>query len=229
MVGRIHSAARASGDAAGTAGCALRRGSRICIVHRSCGPCVRSGLRRPCVALESAASQCRWTARWRRHAGPRRGSPGGSSTDRPAGTDFAFTAARDGQPRSKSIARRGSSNCRGCRLSIAGPGAAARRGTAGRRRAGRPARGRGGSGRGGSDICGSGRGSNRDGSDICGSDRCAESVVRPDACPCSSCPGSPWSGYDGGSASGARSRPDAGHRFTSACPCQRQDHTTTRG
>ena len=75
-----------------------RRGSRICIVHRSCGPCVRSGLRRPCVALESAASQCRWTARWRRHAGPRRGSPGGSSTNRPAGTDCAFTAARDGRP-----------------------------------------------------------------------------------------------------------------------------------
>ena len=73
------------------------------------------------------------------------------------------------------------------------------------------------------------RDSNRDGSGRGGSDRCAESVVRPDACPCSSCPGSPWSGFDGGSASGARSRPDAGHRFTSACPCQRQDHTTTRG
>ena len=72
-------------------------------------------------------------------------------------------------------------------------------------------------------------GSNRDGSGRGGSDRCAESVVRPDACPCSSCPGSPWSGFDGGSASGARSRPDAGHRFTSACLCQRQDHTTTRG
>ena len=52
-----------------------------------------------------------------------------------------------------------------------------------------------------------------------GSDRCAESVVRPDACRCSSCPGSPWSGCDGGSASGAQSRPDAGHRFTSACLC----------
>ena len=36
--------------------------------------------------------------RWRRHADPRRGSPGGSSTNRPAGTDCAFTAARDGRP-----------------------------------------------------------------------------------------------------------------------------------
>ena len=73
------------------------------------------------------------------------------------------------------------------------------------------------------------RGSDRDGSGRGGSDRCPESVVRPDACPCSSCPGSPWSGFDGGSASGTQSRPDAGHRFTSVRLCQRQDHTTTRG
>ena len=90
---------------------------------------------------------------------------------------------------------------------------------------GRPARGRRGSRRGGSGR----RGSKRGGSGRRGSDRCPESVVRPDACPCSGCPGSPWSGCDGRSATGAQSRPDAGDRFTSASQCQGQDHTTTRG
>ncbi len=75
-----------SGQVQGSASSPIRR------------PYIRPDLRRSCVALESAASQCHWTARWRRHTGPRRGPPGGSSTDRPAGTDCAFTAARDGRP-----------------------------------------------------------------------------------------------------------------------------------
>jgi hypothetical protein len=96
MVGRFHSFGR-TGWRAETQGVALRAGAGICLAD----------VRPSCLALKSNSSRCRWTARWRGHAGGRRGFPGGWSTVRPAGAARPCTSAPDSRPSGQSIYRRG--------------------------------------------------------------------------------------------------------------------------